>query len=52
MNNYGISIEVPEGRIKEIFDRLTKAQEEIYACYTELAGLGVVKITEKDDSGS
>lgn len=30
------------GRIAEIFDRLEKAQEEIYKCYSELTALGVV----------
>lgn len=48
-----IRIEIPQGRIKEIMDRLDKAQEEIQDCYCELARLGVVTIKEapsKDDA--
>lgn len=52
MNNYGIQIEVPEGRVKEILDRLTAAQETIRDCYNELDMLGVVTIKEKIASGN
>lgn len=44
MNVYSIGIEVEEGKVKEILDRLTDAQNEIYNCYSELEALGVLKI--------
>lgn len=47
MTGFSIRIDVPDGKVKEIMDRLDKAQEEIYACYAELQNLGVVTITEK-----
>lgn len=47
MNNFTIRIDVEEGKVKEILDRLTKAQEEIWNCYNELRALGVINITEK-----
>lgn len=46
MNRYAIDIEIPEGKVKEILDRLTEAQETIYECYTELTKLGVLTIKE------
>lgn len=52
MNKYGITIEIPEGRLAEILDRLTAAQEEISECYAELRDLGVVTIREKTASGN
>lgn len=52
MNNYGIHIEIPEGKIKEILDKLTKAQKTIYECYNELEQLGVVTVREKAVSGN
>lgn len=52
MNSYGIQIEVPEGRVKEILDKLTAAQNAIYECYGELEQLGVVTIREKAASGN
>ena len=51
MNKYGITIEVPEGKLTEILDRLTAAQEEISKCYSELRDLGIVTIREKTVSG-
>ena len=44
MDNYSIRIEVPEGKVKEILDRLTEAQETIYRCYDELNRLGVLVV--------
>ena len=44
MNSYGIQIEVPEGRVKEILDKLTAAQNTIYECYSELEELGNVHV--------
>lgn len=52
MDNYGLRICVPEGKVKEILDRLTEAQKTIYECYNELQQLGVLTITEKTDSGN
>lgn len=52
MNSYGVRIEVPEGRIKEILDKLTAAQNTIYECYNELERLGVVTVSEKAASGN
>ncbi len=52
MNKYGIAIEIPEGKLAEILERLTAAQEEISKCYDELRDLGVVTIREKTVSGN
>ena len=52
MNSCCIQIEVPEGRVKEILDKLTAAQNTIYECYSELEQLGVVTIREKAASGN
>ena len=47
-------LEIPEGRLAEIFDRLHKAEKEIDQCYNELRYLGVVHIKKassaKDDA--
>ena len=47
-------LEIPDGKLAEIFDRLRKAEGEIYRCYNELRDLGVVHIkkapSEKDDA--
>lgn len=50
MNNSYIRIEVPEGKVKEIIDRLNAAQEVIYHCYDELTQLGVLTVKEKTTS--
>lgn len=52
MNNYSIEIEVPDGKVKEILDRLTAAQETIRQCYTDLEYLGVLVVREKTTSGN
>lgn len=46
MNRYVVRMEVPEGELKRIFDRMTKAQETIFECYNELSRLGVVVFKE------
>jgi hypothetical protein len=51
MRKYDIKISVPEGKVKEILDKLTAAQEVIAECYSELEALGVVTIEEKAVSG-
>ena len=52
MNNYAIHIEVPQGRVKYILDRLQEAHETIRDCYDELEQLGVLTIKEKTASGN
>lgn len=47
VNSYGIQIQIPSGRVQEIMDELTAAQETIRRCYDELVMLGVVTIVEK-----
>ena len=49
MNGYSVKMEVKEGEIKEIMDRLRKAQETIYECYWELQELGVLTVVPDDD---
>ena len=44
MNNHIVHIEVPEGRLKEILDKMTEAQTTIYQCWEELEHLGIVVI--------
>lgn len=48
MNKYLISIEIPEGEVKQILNELTKAQEKIRDCYDRLDELGVVRVTAKE----
>ena len=50
MNKFGIQIEVPEGEVKALLDKLTEAQETILNCYYELDRLGVLTIKEKTAS--
>ncbi len=49
MNGYSVRMEVKEGEIKKIMDRLTKAQETIYECYGELQELGILTVVSDDD---
>lgn len=49
MNGYSVRMEVKEGEIKKIMDRLTKAQETIYECYGELQELGVLTVVPNGD---
>ena len=44
MKEYFIEIRVEDGELTEIMDRLRKAQEEIYQCYSALKSIGIVKI--------
>lgn len=48
MTEYFIKIEVEEGQVKRILERLQKAQKEIYKCYNELEEIGVLTITKKE----
>ena len=50
MNNYHLRIEVTEGKMKEIFNRLTEAQET--DCLWELESLGVLKIEKEATCGN
>lgn len=47
MTNYHIRIKVRKGHVKEILDRLQKAQQTIYECYIELEELGVLTVVEE-----
>lgn len=47
-----VTLEIPEGRLAEIFDRLHKAEQEISDCYNELRYLGVVTIQPKKQEGT
>ena len=49
MNDYSVRLEVKEGEVKEIMDRLDKAQEVIYECYRDLQYLGVLTVVQTDD---
>lgn len=44
---YGAYIEVNEDKVKELFERIEKAEQEIYECYSELRRIGVVKMTKE-----
>ena len=48
---WGFEIEIEDGRLKEIMERLNKATEEIYESYAALEKLGVIKLKEKTASG-
>lgn len=49
MNGYSVRMEVKEGEIKKIMERLTKAQETIYECYGKLQKLGVLTVVPADN---
>ena len=46
VNPYSLNIEIQEEKLMELMERLDKAQEEIYNCYSELSRLGILKITK------
>lgn len=50
MYKYVARIAVPEGKLKEILERIDEAMETIREGYTELGRLGVLKI-EKEATG-
>ena len=52
MDHYFARIELPKGKVQELMERIDRAQEEIYRCYSELRELGVVAIREEADSGN
>lgn len=43
---YVAFIEIKDGQINKIMQRLDAAKQEIYDCYRELENLGVVSIKE------
>ena len=43
-------LEVDEQKLEEIFARLDKAKNEIYACYDELSNLGVIRFTKRENA--
>ena len=50
MTSSTIRIEIPDGKVRELMERLDRAQEEIYECYSELQRLGVVTVKEETAS--
>ena len=52
MDKYIIRLEIPDGKVEEILDRLTAAQETIRECYQELEDLGVLVVKEETASGN
>lgn len=49
MYSYYMCLEVKDGKLKELMDRINKAQDEICDCYRELQEMGVVKIAPADE---
>lgn len=43
-NIYRLMLQIPDGKLKEIFDRMGKARQELYDCCMELETLGVLEI--------
>lgn len=52
MARYEIQLEIEDGRIEEINDRIDLAMREIRDCYEELVNLGFAKIKKEADSGN
>lgn len=52
VNKYAIRIEVPDGKVRELLERLDAAQQEIYNCYRELDELGVLTMQRVDEKGT
>lgn len=52
MANYLATVEVKDGEVKAILDRLAEAQKEIWECYRALEDLGVLVIKKEADSGN
>lgn len=50
MGRYMTIVEIPEGKLDEIMNRMEKAQETIYKCYRELQELGILKVEKKEDT--
>ena len=44
-----VELEVDIDEINKTLDRLEKAKDEIYQCYSELKTLGVIKIGQKEN---
>ena len=49
MTRYLTEFEIEDKKLDEIMERLNKAQEEIYECYSELEKLGILKIVPKEE---
>ncbi len=52
MGKYLMEIEINEKKIDEIMERLEKAKEEVYRCYSDLKELGVIHFTADDAQDS
>lgn len=46
MNKYLVHLEMPKGKVGEILEKLSSAQETIRECYQELEDLGVLVIKD------
>lgn len=49
MQGYFIGIEIEDGELQKIMDRLDNAQREIQDCYNALENLGVLRIRTESD---
>lgn len=52
MERYMTIVEISEGKLDEIMNRMKKAQKEIYDCYRELQELGILKVKKEEDTTS
>lgn len=52
MSKYVAFIEIEDGKVDAIMQRLEEAKNTIHECYMELENLGVVTIKEKAASGN
>ena len=52
VNKYLVHLEMPKGKVGEILEKLSSAQETIRECYQELEDLGVLVIKEETASGN
>ena len=51
MVKYNLELVLPKGRLEELLDRITQAQETIRESYRELEAMGYVRITEEAADG-
>lgn len=49
MKGYYLKIEIEDGAVEKILERLQKAQEEIYKCYNDLQDLEILKIIQEKE---
>ena len=51
MAEHYLRVEIEDSEVENIFQRLEKAQREIYMCYNDLQNLGILKIRKKKEGG-